>query len=236
MGSKTTNNNEIMSNKKQYFDRHGNPIDAYTYPEGVSGAALRDYQYAVEVTHQRDGLPVEFFCYDNKWTLDDDPSFRATHLKYRVAAPKIAKGHNPDKLTEEQVGVKDGWRLLERGEIPPRESTRDIVLWSSMVLQWLDKYPAIGNYGCNTYRTKKPAGYFLPKPEPKEDKAMETEQFTLKDSIALEIFINDSLSSKEGENKILNANLWRESAERAYDMADHFIGVMQYQKRLKENK
>lgn len=38
----------------------------------------------------------------------------------RPPQPKIAAGHNPAKLTEDQVGIKEGWRLLERDEIKER--------------------------------------------------------------------------------------------------------------------
>ena len=77
-----------------------------------------------------------------------------------IASP-IAQGHNPAKLTEVQVGVAAGWRLLAREEIATRESTTDIAAWV-----WSNRWtsPWRGSCGACTYRTKKPPGYFLPKP------------------------------------------------------------------------
>lgn len=82
---------------------------------------------------------------------------------YRNESPKdiispwtspVATGHNPDKLTEEQVGVKDGWRLLDEDEIVGfgcgYERLGHVDCWSCG--QWQP-----GNRGiCNsaTYRTR----------------------------------------------------------------------------------
>lgn len=81
-------------------------------------------------------------------------------------APKIAEGHNPSKLTEEQVGVKDGWRLLsederkQRDKLPPL-ATKKIQVWLSP--GWDGDSPYSGNEINWTYRTKQPPGFFLPK-------------------------------------------------------------------------
>lgn len=63
---------------------------------------------------------------------------------YRIApyTSPIAAGHNPHQLTEEQVGVKDGWRLLDKEEI-------------------INTSCAVGNLIGECYRTKRPPGYFL---------------------------------------------------------------------------
>lgn len=87
---------------------------------------------------------------------------------------QIAPGHNPDKLTVEQVG--EGWRLLTKGEIEERARvmvlTEDIDCWQCDN-KWFygrENYEGYdddnGFYGhlltC-TFRTQKPEGYFLPK-------------------------------------------------------------------------
>lgn len=84
----------------------------------------------------------------------------------------IAGGHNPQKLTEDQVGVKDGWRTLTLEEVKARrdaKSTVDIqcLVHSFDTASW-SKGSASGCVGDElnlTYRTKKPAGFYLPKPK-----------------------------------------------------------------------
>jgi hypothetical protein len=74
---------------------------------------------------------------------------------------RIAAGHNPDKLTEEQVGTSKGWRLLEREEIHDgHPSCPDLEIWIRADL-WSAGY--YGDCLSASYRTKKPKGYFLPK-------------------------------------------------------------------------
>ncbi len=68
----------------------------------------------------------------------------------------IAPGHNPDKLTEEQVGVKDGWRLLEWEEIKSisvESKKKGLEFWGIMSLTWKrpDGGPANND---STYRTR----------------------------------------------------------------------------------
>ena len=77
------------------------------------------------------------------------------------AASPIAAGHNPGKLTEAQVCVEDGWRLLAPAEIRARASTDDIQAWVADE-RWASFFS--GDQRWITYRTKKPPGYFLPKP------------------------------------------------------------------------
>lgn len=60
-------------------------------------------------------------------------------LFYAKIEPKIATGHNPDNLTEEQVGV--GYRLLLPSEIVSRPSTFEIEAWSK-ISGWFGR-----NYG-----------------------------------------------------------------------------------------
>lgn len=83
--------------------------------------------------------------------------------------PRIAPGHNPDKLTVAQVGK--GWRLLTLQEVKKRAHVQfsphdlyDIEAWSRK--QW-DGTGWTGADKAITYRIRKPPGYFLPKkPKP----------------------------------------------------------------------
>lgn len=80
----------------------------------------------------------------------------------------LAAGHNPDKLTNAQVGVKDGWRLLSEEEFKARcadkaPATDTIAYWGNTSQTW--HTPAGGRQTDFTYRTRKPAGFFLP-PQP----------------------------------------------------------------------
>ncbi len=82
---------------------------------------------------------------------------------FSTAPSPIAPGHNPDRLTEAQVGVADGWRLLAPEEVWPGRGARiDLDMWSSPQGMWL-----VGGSGASavvTYRTKQPPGFFLPQP------------------------------------------------------------------------
>ncbi len=76
-----------------------------------------------------------------------------SNYDYRIhpsCRPKTAEGHNPDGLTEDQVGVKDGWRLLNKSEL----------------IDWSRTYGY--NISCEVFTSNLPeqkwidAGYILP--------------------------------------------------------------------------
>ena len=70
------------------------------------------------MTAYKNGAKIESREYtDNEWCSCEVPSWNWDYCDHRIAPSPISPGHNPDKLTEEQVGVKDGWRLLEADEI-----------------------------------------------------------------------------------------------------------------------
>lgn len=73
---------------------------------------------------------------------------------YRIAQPKIAPGHNPHNLTNEQVETHLGWRLLDTDEIKARKQTyKEIEVWYYNGMQWnTDKCQ--GNCRLNAYRTR----------------------------------------------------------------------------------
>lgn len=127
--------------------------------------------YMIEVMKAANaGQPLQFTFNDRKKWLDlplgsciwDWPT-----VLYRInpscRPSPIASGHNPDKLTEEQVGVKHGRRLLTPEEINSREHRTDIKIWTSK--GWL--YNCCGDSHCHTYCTNRPVGYFLPKKKAK---------------------------------------------------------------------
>ncbi len=96
-----------------------------------------------------------------------DVSATLTKIKDACASP-LAQGHNPDKLTEEQVGIKDGWRLLTEDERVERARQTDD---SDQLQTWSRPHHWLtgrwnGNSQTCTYRTLKPAGFFLPAPQP----------------------------------------------------------------------
>jgi len=85
------------------------------------------------------------------WKCISSPIWRSvTH--YRLAPSPVAAGHNPDKLTEEQVGVIEGWRLLDEDEISQDRNWMDEIELRSEG-RWEDgKW--CGNRKSATYRTR----------------------------------------------------------------------------------
>lgn len=77
--------------------------------------------------------------------------------------PKLASGYNPDKLTEEQVGIADGWRLLTEEECKPPRLLSDTEWWAHE--RWNVSVTGWWSGPQFTLRTKKPPGHFLPKPK-----------------------------------------------------------------------
>ena len=113
-------------------------------------------------------MNTEIDIHDCPTHPDKLPAYRIAVMQ---AAPKLAKGHNPNKLTEEQVGVANGWRLLEVDELksPQEKGTQ---YWSNMLLGvWS---PIAGRCATHshseTYRTQRPVGYFLPKTQEQKDR------------------------------------------------------------------
>jgi len=76
--------------------------------------------------------------------------------EYDKPAPSpVVEPHNPDNLTGEQVGVGQGWRLLDKDEIKDedgaREITHEIELWDEV--NW-NSTGWVGALRNRTYRTK----------------------------------------------------------------------------------
>lgn len=92
--------------------------------------------------------------------------------KLAVFDCQIAEGHNPPGLTNAEVGVSEGWRLLSADEIRHRKSqpalkrTRNIQnICADHSLGWSSS-PSLGDEIDSVYRTKLPAGHFLSRPKP----------------------------------------------------------------------
>lgn len=98
-------------------------------------------------------------------TQNDDGSITLTPVS------PIAKGYNPHKLTEAQVGVSDGWRLISEEEQrlanDPNKSLTEH--WEGDIFLWNTCEDGGGFFSTDTYRTRQPEGFFLPKPERKPE-------------------------------------------------------------------
>ena len=100
---------------------------------------------------------------------DQDGNIVLRLVEPRGATSPLAKGHNPAKLTEEQVGVEDGWRLLAEDEIDPRRGAQEgLECWNERHPEkcwtWNINLTWAGNSTDDTYRTKRPVGHFRPAP------------------------------------------------------------------------
>lgn len=104
--------------------------------------------------------------------LDGSGHWWSSCARVKITSP-IAKGHNPQSLTEEQVGVSEGWRLLTVEEIdyqdklPLGHATKGVEYYSDVSPARFE--PPIGSGGWRVirrfaFRTKHPEGYYLPKP------------------------------------------------------------------------
>lgn len=82
---------------------------------------------------------------------------------FELEHDRIAEGHNPSNLTEAEVGVAQGWRLLAKDEIDPDRGFsegRGIERWTD---EGVWKPGWCGNLSCLTYRTRKPKGFYTHK-------------------------------------------------------------------------
>jgi hypothetical protein len=145
-------------------------------------------------------------------------------MEYREPSP-IAQGHNPHGLTEEQVGVAEGWRLLTEEEMrlgtPIKERhcvNKRKVQYLSSPREWRnpipDRSPLLDQ---QTYRTKEAPGYFLPKPRPL---ITEEERKAIKVLFPWAKFIawNEcgTCFVHAQEPKIANSNFWKHEGICAY--------------------
>lgn len=146
-------------------------------------------QEALKTLYEAGGMPVGGFAFRDReghaWMESalsgadigtaNQYHFRAVtgeafaHCARVTITSPIAAGHNPDGLTESQVGVSEGWRLLteEENEALRRVIGRtDGIEYNKPFLNdacWAAG--AAGGIPQYTYRTKQPAGYYLPKPK-----------------------------------------------------------------------
>jgi hypothetical protein len=149
-------------------------IDIYNYPtakETADPLYMPNYQIAV-IEAFNNGAEVEATsnpCFG--WCRVTRPIWDWKNGIYRVIKPKIAKGHNPSNLTEYQVGINEGWRLLTIEEINFRNLSNANLVFNLKKTTDVQKYeqdcnffsdtPVYGDGPSQTYRTKKPDGYFL---------------------------------------------------------------------------
>ncbi len=143
--------------------------NVHEYPESANERELLAYKIAVEQA-ALDGKPIEISKANrNQWAeygVHDVPAFCWGEWHYRVARPKVAEGHNPDGLTEDQVETSKGYRLLTTQELSdPRQPglqmwARNDGCWTDAIVDWV----GYGHFGVTTYRTKAAPGQYAPKP------------------------------------------------------------------------
>jgi len=91
---------------------------------------------------------VKTICYICKISRDE-PGESWCSAWHKPAA------HNPDQLTPEQVGVSDGYRLLDVDEIKDRQKMHiHIEARNKRGGYWLTSYRSFGNDPQITYRTR----------------------------------------------------------------------------------
>jgi len=138
-------------------------INIHEYPSDES--LVPAYRIAV-MQAALEGKEVE--CYNLTrlnplWTrIISEPIWDWSNNHYRITPPAIAPGHNPAKLTVDQIG--EGYRTLSVEENDALESARGV---TDGLEFWLDgqwRYGGTGGTDTFTYRTACPEGYFLPKP------------------------------------------------------------------------
>lgn len=104
------------------------------------------------MTAYENGAKIECkYAGTNEWWLVDWPCWDWKSFIYRIRQPQIAPGHNPDKLTVNQI--PPGHRLLDPDEIKKRISLKNqkISKWIRKNQNWNEHYA-----GCcedNTYCT-----------------------------------------------------------------------------------
>lgn len=117
--------------------------------ESLSAEISRLGRLLVSANQQRDSALARVAVLEGMPSIEKDP--------WRLyPPPQGEEWHNPDKLTPEQVGVKEGWRLLTVSEVESNDQTlkEHVFLWSSLHSVWRSQ--AKGNELCFTYRTRAP--------------------------------------------------------------------------------
>jgi hypothetical protein len=123
------------------------------YMSPFDGKWLCSFNFGPDCTTYRTQKPAGFFL--PKDPLDD-----------------VAEGHNPGQLTKRQVGYQYGWRTLSQDEAmchDPSIDRTDAQLWQQSENKWKERYFPKECFSHDTYRTRKPKGYYLPKPAPVVD-------------------------------------------------------------------
>jgi len=143
-------------------------IDIYNYPDRATSRELLAYRIAVEQA-ALDGKLIEVADHgDDYWvpfvSRPGLPGFFWDQRRYRVSRPGPAAGHNPENFTEDQVEVKDGWRLLTAEEMRGPQQP-GVQYWHRGEKVWagIDEDVLSTHHHANTYRTKAAPGEYLPK-------------------------------------------------------------------------
>lgn len=137
------------------------------FAKGWNPLKLTDHQVGegyrlLELGESREGSEYRLEIGDGEWHpanpggIVTNPTLHHSHACHRVRISPLAPGRNINGLTEDQVGVADGWRLitLEDKRIP-----LDLQMWSKDQ-RWVPSAHAGEDYDMpsngNDYRTKAP--------------------------------------------------------------------------------
>ncbi len=143
-----------MTNQIDIFADKPEVTDAYI--AAVTQAKADHPEWILQWTYKKTALGSNWYSSEilsRNWDLY---IFRI-HPQHK---PKIAAGWNPQGLTEEQVGVKDGWRLLTLEECKENKVYDDLEFFSKMENRW-DSATSLGGFAGICHRTKHP----LPQPK-----------------------------------------------------------------------
>lgn len=93
------------------------------------------------------------------------PSRHKTATPEKPAADEVARGHNPLGLTNAEVGVSEGWRLLEDAELWTRDhvGSDGVEFFQPGGRKWTDEFFYIMAHARYewSFRTKNPPGFYL---------------------------------------------------------------------------
>lgn len=137
---------------RKALDREGGWDNDWT-SDMLDGAIL-----TIESDNKERGFRMgeDTFCYPY-FVLEKVSPAGDLAAKFAVEPPKLAPGRNIHGLTEDQVGVKDGWRLITEEEFDSLALGWKIEAWGTIECpdSWVANFP-YPNLTRLDYRTKEP--------------------------------------------------------------------------------
>ena len=158
---------EINTNKQRIFDNSDERVLALLFAYHIAMDEKGQFKMPVDETEEKINQIVK---------IGEELGLNCVILKNFIQSQlhgenkqanfddDIAEGHNPQNLTNEQVGVANGWRLLSYEEIRFRfalekDQTNKIQMW--LLCSKHFNLSAQGSHTDYTYRTREPKDYFL---------------------------------------------------------------------------